>query len=217
MAESELLAAVESAFALTGPGFASWPDPHPDREPLDEEYERLSDQAKWRIVSARAEAWLVAFEEMELAVVERDALVEWRGEPPPWIWRTDRVVPYAAGALPLVLARSRIDEVDDAGVILGVGDPALCVALVPDCGCDACDNGSQYELDLLDSHVLGIVSGVYRRLTDGSREITVSTATEWSASGWFHRPFDWGQVEAVLADPTGWDELSGNSWLPAED
>ena len=71
VAESELLAAVDVAFAVTGRGLTPWPDPHPDRSPLDEEYSRLLDPAKWRIIGARAEAWLVALVDSALAVVER--------------------------------------------------------------------------------------------------------------------------------------------------
>jgi hypothetical protein len=163
-----LLAAVDVAFAVTGRGPTPWPDPHPDRSPLDEEYSRLLDPAKWRIIGARAEAWLVALVSTALAVVQRDAAVGWRVEPGMDISRTDRVAPRADGALPLIAARSRLGDVDDAGVTLGAGDPATCVAWFPQCGCDACDNGSQYELDDLDRHILSIVTGTFRRLTKGT-------------------------------------------------
>ena len=118
-------------------------------------------------------------------------------------------MPLAAGALPLVVARSRIGEVDDAGVVLGVGDPAVCLARFPECGCDACDSGSQNELDNMDGHVFGVVRGTFRRLTKGRRTITVIGESGWSASGGFGRR----EVDAVLAHPTGWDELRGESWL----
>lgn len=100
IAEHELLSAVGDAFTLTGRGFMPWPDPHPDREPLPEEYERLTDRTKWQIIGARAEAWLVAIVEAGLAVVERDVALDWQGEPPPWIVRTDRVVPFAVRRAP---------------------------------------------------------------------------------------------------------------------
>ncbi len=207
--ESELLAAVNEAFARTGRGLLPWPDPHPDRSPLDEEYSRLLDPVKWQIIGARAEAWLVAMVETGLAVVEQNASVDWRAEHGIVISRTDRVVPHAAGALAAVVARSRLGDVGDAGVVLGVGDPVVCVAWFPECGCDACDSGSQDELDHLDDHILGIVSGAFRRLSDGAREITVIGEHRWSASGQFDRH----EVQAVLADPTGWNELAGESWL----
>ncbi|MGI9030542.1 MAG: DUF6226 family protein [Ilumatobacteraceae bacterium] len=155
----------------------------PIRRPLDEEYSRLLDPAKWRILGARAEAWLVAVVDAGLANVERNVAVEWRGEPGPVISRTDRAVPLAAGGLPLVVGRSRLDDVADAGVVLGVGDPVVCAGWFPHCGCDACDDGSQFELDRLDDHLCGIVSGVFRRLSDGPRQITVVGERGWSASG----------------------------------
>ena len=80
----------------------------------------------------------------------RDVEVHWKAAPRTAISRTDRLVPYVAGALPLVVARSRIDDTDDAGVTLGAGHPAVCVAWIPSCGCDACDGGAQPEIDQLD-------------------------------------------------------------------
>ena len=213
VAEFDLLASVDAAFAITGRGLTPWPDPHPDRAPLDEEYSRLLDPAKWRIIGARAEAWLVALVEAGVAVVERDASVRWRAAPTTVISRIDRVVPRAEDALPLIVARSRLGDFDDAGVTVGVGDPAVCVAWFPHCGCDACDSGSQDELDELDRHIVGIVSGTFRRLTKGSREITVVDDHGWSASGGFQRR----EVGRILADPTGWDELAGTSWLERPD
>jgi hypothetical protein len=205
----ELLAAVEAAFAITSQGLEPWPDPHPDRVPLDDEYSRLSDPAKWRILGARVDAWLVALVDAAVAHVSRDVPVRWRVEPATHVSRSDRVVALAGGALPLIVAHSRLGGIEDAGVTLGVGDPATCVAWFPRCGCDACDSGSESELDDVDRHLLAVVAGTFRRLTDGKREITVLDDHGWSASGQFHRR----DVEAILTDATGWDELTGASWL----
>ena len=113
------------------------------------------------------------------------------------------------GARPLVVARSQIGDVPDTGITLGWGDPAILVALFPDCGCDACDGGAQLDLDSVDDRIAGIVSGRYRRLTRGDRQVSAETGYGWSATG----EWDFGEIEAVLADPTGWQELSGASWL----
>jgi hypothetical protein len=123
--------------------------------------------------------------------------------------RTDRVVPYVSGGLPLVVARSQLGAVDDAGVTLGVGDPAVCVTWIPDCGCDACDSGSQDVLDELDEYVLGVVSGAFRRLWSGDREITVISSERRCASGMSGRR----ETDAILADPGGWHEMSGTPWI----
>jgi hypothetical protein len=213
MTEQELFDAVEEAFAVTGHGFAPWADPHPDRRPRDEEYSRLSDPAKWRIIGARADAWLSVLVDTGLAHVERGAQIHWKVAPTPVVSRADRAVPFTAGALPLIVARSQLGPVDDAGVTLGAGDPAVRVTWIPDCGCDACDSGSQDVLDELDQHIFGVVSGAFRRLWSGDREITVICTdggdAHWRASGTFGR----GEVKAILADPAGWRELSGVPWM----
>ena len=209
--EAELRVAVDAAFAVTARDLSPWPDPHPDWSPLDEEYSRLSDAAKWRIVGARAEAWVAALVDAGLASVERDADVEWSTEPPTCVMRASRLVPLTGGALPLVIASSRLGDLDDAGTTLGAGDPAVCVAFIPDCGCDACDSGSQDVVDELDVYVESVVTGKFRRLSSGDREITVRGEHGWSASGSFRR----GEVAEVIADPSGWDEVSGSSWLSA--
>jgi hypothetical protein len=97
-------------------------------------------------------------------------------------------------------------------------------------------------LDELDHWVGGVVRGEFRRLErrverppapeelrfvawseeadDGPadaatwalpelEEITVISDDGWSARGSFAR----GEVEATLADPCGWDELTGSSWF----
>ena len=142
-------------------------------------------------------------------MVEPDAPVRWGREPGTAISRATRVVALAEGALSLIVARSRVGNVGDAGVTLGVGDPAICVGWFPECGCDACDSGSQDELDDFDRHILGIISGALRRLSDAPRTITVVARGGWRAPGHFRRH----EVEAILADPTGWADLVGPSWL----
>ena len=209
---TELVEAVETAFAVTGRGLRTWPDPHADRSPSDDEYSRTTDAARWRIVGARADAWLVALEGAGLARVDRGAEVTWVTEPGTRMSSADRAVPHRSGALPLVVARSAIGDVHDAGITLGVGDPATCIGWLPDCGCDACDSGSQNELDQVDQIILGVVAGTFRRLTSGSRQITQLDRSGWSASGRFDRR----EVAAVLADPTGWDEVSGVAWTAPE-
>lgn len=209
----ELEAAVDSAFERTSRGLARWPDPHPNHSSKPEEtYSRYTNPARWRILAARTEAWLIALVDAGLATVERNATVTWRTQPGPRTTRAERAIPVAVGALELVVAHSQIRD-DDTQVVLGVGNPAECIERFPDCGCDACDSGSQNELDHLDNHLRGIVTGSFRRLRDGERIITV-IGDGWSASDF--RPMarrTWEEVEDVLAHPEGWDELTGPSWL----
>jgi hypothetical protein len=98
----ELLSAVDAAFEVTGRGLRRWPDPHHDRPPLDEESSRTTDPRKWRIIGARADAWLLALDKAWAAIVERDTTIRWREPPGTVISRADRLVPYVTGALPLV-------------------------------------------------------------------------------------------------------------------
>lgn len=171
----------------------------------------MTDPGKWRIIGARADAWLTALADNGLAVVDRDTAIDWRVSPGTVISRTDRAVPFRSGALALVVARSKIEDIDDAGVTLGVSTPAVCVTWIPSCGCDACDSGAQYELDQLDAHIISIVSGRFRRLTHRDQAVTVLD------DGWVEcADLLPGHVAAVLADPEGWDEISGSSWLDEE-
>lgn len=237
MEAGSLLLAVERAFELTSRGLAQWDDPHPppDRVVADEEYSRVTDPAKWRIIGARVDAWLHVLAAEGLATVERGTHVEWVELPGPVVSRADLVRPAVTDGLPLVVGRTLIEGVDDAGVVLGVGLPAAALERIPDCGCDACDSGSADVIAQVDTWVGGIVRGELRHLVRSGSTVTVigdevrqaSHTPDLPAGGWFTYapagagedlaptpsptwPFD---VDAVLADPTGWREWSGPSWI----
>lgn len=201
-----VMEAVERAFVRTAAGLTPWSDPHPDRQPSDDEYSRVTDAARYGIIGARADAWAEAL--IELGLGSLRGTVEWVRPPRTEVSRAVTIVPSVESALPVVIARSRLDDADDAGVTLGAGWPADVIAWLPHCGCDACDSGSQNELDLVDEYLRAIVTGSFRRLRQGDREI-VFVGDSWSASN-----VDRRRADRVLADPTGWDELSGTSWLP---
>ncbi|MEZ5230533.1 MAG: DUF6226 family protein [Acidimicrobiales bacterium] len=140
---------------------------------------------------------------------ERNASIDWSEPPSTVVTRADCALPVVAGGLPLVLARSRIESVDDAGVTIGVGSPAVVHRWIPDCGCDACDSGSQGALDELDEQVLAVVTGRFRRLRREDRTITVVSGQICQSAGLSGLT----DPTTVLADPTGWEELDGPSWL----
>ena len=204
-----LISAVDSAFEKVEASLCQWLDPHEDGIPSEEEYSRLANPDRWLILGARVDAWVETLVHLDVATVERGALVEWEELPGTAISHVDRVVPKAAGALPLVVARSYLGGVAGAGVTIGVGDPTACVDYFPNCGCDACDQGSKYELGQLDEWLEGIVSGVFRLLRKGKREIVVHDNNGWSGTNLRRRD----NVASILQDPKGWDELSGVSWL----
>lgn len=216
---TELHGAVDAAFARTSLGLRQWDDPHAGEMPADDEYSRCLDPAKWRIIGARAEAWTLALVDLGHATVERDATVGWRSSGLPTVTRTDVVHPVASGALSLAVGRSRIEGVDDAGVVLGAvrdGVVVDVVSFLPDCGCDACDWGSQPVLDMLDEHIGSVVAGRFRRLTRGESVITVFAdgvgAQNLPDARRMRRS---GELDRILANPTGWRELTGSPWWPA--
>ena len=212
MTLEQLLHAVDVAFEETGREMAPWPDPHPDRSPAEDEYSRVTDAARYRILVARVDAWIAVLTAAGLAELEADVDAVWRVEPGTRIGRADRLVPIRPDALALVVARSCIDDVDDAGITIGAGDPALLVAIVPDCGCDACDSGSSVLLDELDGYLLAVVAGVFRRLTSRDREITELLDGQITASS--RRGMSRATIDRIRArPPRGWTETSGAPWL----
>lgn len=212
----ELERAVERRFADTAAGLANWADPHPppDRIVADDEYSRVTDPGRWRIVGARADAWVGALLDTGLATVVA-APVEWPAASTPAVTRHVVVVPRVRDGLRMVVARSRFDVVDDAGLVIGVerdGGPAAVVTWFPDCGCDACDSGSQDELDRLDEVVIGIVDGTFRLLECDRQRILVFEPGHREARDLPGRhPRD--LIDRILADPVGWEEWTGPSWL----
>jgi len=203
---ADLVEAVNQQFAARPPALVVWPDPHEGRSPADEEYSRATSPERWRILGARVDAWVVALVAAGLASVEQVAVDDIRWEEPPHARMSSamRVTPFAAGARPIVVARSQVGDVPATGITLGWGDPAVLVGLFPDCGCDACDDGAQRDLDSVDDRLSSIVSGRYRRLAHGTGQVTEEASYGWSAAG---------EIDAVLGDPTGRDELSGATWL----
>ena len=196
---------MERVFLATGaPG---WEHPHPDRAPLEEEYSRVTAPERWQIVGARVDAWCEAAVQLGIAHLERDPEASPNvGTVQPYE-RVERLVPRRTGALPLVLGHRTLEGAG-SGVVIAVGDPAVVVGRVPVCGCDACDSGSDDVLAEVDRAIVGAVTGALRHLRRGDVTI-VADHDGWSASGLGLRD----DVPAVLADPTGWVEVSGPSWL----
>ncbi|WP_406832365.1 DUF6226 family protein [Pedococcus sp. KACC 23699] len=207
--------ALDEAFATTARGLSEWPDPRvgwePGRSPPQEWYSRVLDPDKYRLLGARWAAWVRVLTEAGLAELKDGDAAEWHDLPGVVVTGTARLVPSAAGALPLVVAHTRIDETPDAGVAVGVGDPAWMVAVIPFCGCDACDDGSDPLVEELDDAVWGVVSGAFRLVRDGDRRVLTlgpMSARLWSAQGEFEpdEPAQW------LADPGGRTLVQGQAW-----
>lgn len=218
-----LLAAVEREFAVTGAATARWADPHPDGAAArDEEYSRVTDPAKYRIVAARAEAWARVLERSGLATREplRDPSTVWdeaarAGDYARVAERGTWLRPHAAGALPLLFALRSVDAPDNH-LDVGAGDPPRLLDDVPDCGCDACDSGSAGLLEVIDDAVLDVVSGaLVHVLVDGSTAI--AGRDRWSAraagAGMVSRSRVDEAIAAVRAGTWPGPALHGRSWL----
>lgn len=188
---SRLLPAVDDAFARLRGDLADWPDPHPGgRAPLEEEYSRCLDPEKYRLLAARADAWVEAITAAGLGVAQERAPedVAWQGEP---ILAPTRVVVVTGreGTQPIVVGIAPSQSTDEAFVQVGVGEPAEVLERQPDCGCDACDTGSADLLDRIDSaFVLALSGGVYavregdavvRRSLDGWGSTGVADGERW--------------------------------------
>lgn len=207
--------AVDDAFTLTGASTPPWPDPHEGhREPAPEEYSRCLDPGKYRIVRARADAWARALTTAGLATVEEaDRAEAWRAHQDRAPARARWWRPTRPGALPLLIGSQPIDGVDDAVVVVGVGDPAVLVEALPDCGCDACDDGSEPLLAQLDELVEAVVAGDFVHLSSRAGTLT-SVGTSRSATGRLARRRDWRRLlDRARTGAVRGEALTGRAWF----
>ena len=213
----ELLDDVDEQFALTGAHTPEWPNPYkdgPDRAETD--YERSTNPEKYLIVVARVQAWTTV-------LLDRD----WAREASPARWAlrpfdsggADTVLePTADGAVPLILTtHTPVDSNHPFNISISAGDPAVCLASIPDCACDGCDSGSATLLEEIDTWVLSVVDGSLHvdvagnyssvRTSFGTRGNTVQnldeptefTAAPWPAN-WTARPLA-SQIRTAHPDP----------------
>ena len=144
---------------VTGAAAPGWPNPYEDgAEPDEAEYERLTNPDKFVIVVARARAWTRVLRDRRWA--REGSHVEWALRPIEPGGVATVLEPTANGAVPLVLTtHTPVDSEHIFTVTVAAGDPAVRMAEIPDCGCDACDRGSAALLEELDRWVLAIVDG----------------------------------------------------------
>lgn len=208
MTLADVRRAVDREWAARPESGTVWADPHPDRDPLPEEYSRVTDPERYRVVGARTDAWVSALVGLGLARIESlpvPASVVGTGV------RRVRLVPTAPDALPLEVTTRSLEDVPGAVVDLAVGAPAVDVGLQPDCGCDACDSGSADLLSAIDDAVRSALDGhLVVVVGPGDRKV-VASADGWSAAGWS------GGVDDVVArarrgERVGDRTVLGSSW-----
>lgn len=210
-----LCGAVDDAFAATGASTPPWPDPHAaDREPTQEEYSRCLDPGKYRILKARADAWVQVLTSTGLATVERlaDPAAVWRDEVGEGLETAVRLRPSRAGAVPLLLGFRPLDDEADAIVVLGAGDPAVLLTRLPFCGCDACDDGSEMLLRELDEHIVAVVSGALVHVSSGG-DMAMTTGSGRTATGRFtQRGRAERALDAARAGRSRYPCVAGRAW-----
>lgn len=144
----------------------TWPDPHPGgSSPRDEEYSRLTDPGRYRIVHARARTWAAVLKDAVgvRSEVLAPAPAAATGAGP--FDRGVRLVPRHPDGLPLLFLERDVPATSDAGTLavltIAVARPEIVVETQPDCGCDACDSGSSDLLEAVDAAVRHIVGGPF--------------------------------------------------------
>lgn len=163
MDSSVLRAAVRDAFKITGLSAPAWTDPRPDGEaPGEADFESCEDPGKFRIVAARAEAWIAALTQTGLAEAETlessDELWQVAPDTGPAI-RAVLLRPKRDSAVPLLFSFCWLMGEPEARVVLGAGEPSAVVGIQPLCECDACDVGSNLLVEDFDEAVLNVVTG----------------------------------------------------------
>lgn len=169
----------------------AWPDPHTDRDPVEDEYSRVSRPERYVILEARRQAWVDALQRRGLACITArpdspSALDQACPNGAADLTRRWTVTPVVGGQ-PLHLA-ARVALDDFLTVDVGFADPVIALARFPDCGCDACDSDSADLLETFDRTLLAIV--------DGCVEVVVENG---------HR-----------CQRTAWDSTSGADWPPGD-
>lgn len=132
----------------------TWPNPQAGVDtPPDEQYSRVTEPERYRIVHARAKVWT------EVLVEALGVGVETLSN------GAVRVVPPSAGTLPLVLLAREVPVTTGEGALavleIGVVRADVVLDMQPDCGCDACDSGSQDLLEAVDQTIRHVVGGPF--------------------------------------------------------
>jgi hypothetical protein len=155
------------AVSYDGLGMPAWPNPHPQMAPArQEEYSRVTTPERYRIVHARARVW--ADRLGDLPGVDVHTLAPAPLDDEGHLGRFDRGVRVTSrrpGTLPLLLLERDVQwpGVDGSLAVLQISvvQPTVAVDRLPDCGCDACDFGSDDLLQAIDETIGTVVGGPF--------------------------------------------------------
>lgn len=148
-------------------GMPSWPNPHAEAaSPREEEYSRLTDPERYAIVHTRARIW--ANKLGDIPGVGAEPLAPAPLDDEGHLGQFDRGVRLTSprpDTLPLLLLERDVRwpglEAPLAVLHISVAQPRIAVARLPDCGCDACDWGSDDLLHAIDETVGNIIGGPF--------------------------------------------------------
>ena len=206
---------VDRAFEATGAATPGWPDPHPDRDPSEAEYSRCLDPGKYQILPARAQARAQVLTSRGMATVSNHLPTSWEGavRGPDGLRLVRRLTPTRAGGLSVLLGETLVDG-QPFGIDVGLSgsDDVAPVLLdtVPDCGCDACDSGSDDLLAVLDGWILAVARGGVVHARSASARAS-RTLDGWQASGEEGRTFEtW--LDGSVPAPEGVRRWVGEPW-----
>jgi Family of unknown function (DUF6226) len=142
-----------------------WRNPRGGMEsPRDEEYSRVTSPARYRIVHARAGVWAEVLGQLPgiAAASLVPAPLDFDGR----LGMFDRglcLTSPRVGTLPLLLLERDAPLSGQEGSLavlhVSVVAPEVSVAMLPGCGCDACDSGSDDLLDAIDEVIGHVVGG----------------------------------------------------------
>lgn len=139
----------------------SWPSPRPVMAPpREEEYSRVTQPERYRIVHVRARVWADVL--ADLPGVEVETLASGPLDDEGLLGRFDRGVRLTSprpGTLPLLLLERDVRSL--AALHISVARPQVALQTVPDCGCDACDLGSDDLLHVIDQTIGYVVGGPF--------------------------------------------------------
>jgi hypothetical protein len=173
----------------------SWPDPWPDRIPDDAAYSRVTDAERYRVLLRRADAWVdeltrVDGVEGQRVVVEEVPVAELAGELTEGerMWggrfaRARRLASDRPGTQPLLL----LEQEDPAPMLrMALASADAVLEQQPDCGCDACDSGSEDLLLVVDRVFVEVLTGpvvVLRGRDAGGGQWSAVWSREWRSAG----------------------------------
>lgn len=185
--------AVDTAYAtLDAP---VWPDPHQGRRVEEAEYGRFTNPQRYRALSLRLSAWLTVLHDRfgivaddgvtpdgdTLSVADGDTLIGASTA----MWRSPRHDS-------LGLRITQLDVDGQTVIQFGIEDDPVDFAIIPECGCDACDTGSADLLADLDDVVVSAAAGDLTVVLGPADEgavhlapafVVVGTGDGWSYEG----------------------------------